>query len=119
MKVGKQKIIFSNVFLVPDGEEAEFEYALSETDLLKCRLKFIQQEVVPGEEKKALIKSDLIEGEFVIQFINFHSSLGHSLNAPITFGISDIGEAISFNAAVYKFQTLHKIEMQVMLGDKK
>jgi hypothetical protein len=118
MKIGNRVVLLTETLFVPDGETVEITQNIAEGDDLNIRLRFSIDEAVsevPGEERKPIIKYELLDGWFEFSFENFTSSLGHSTNKPTEFALTNRREPISYMAAIYRQKASTKIDFQVMV----
>lgn len=119
VKVGNKRIVFSNSFFIPEGDDAFFSCEISETDIMTCKIKFIYEDDTEGQKNIARVQGDFDNEIFTLTFFNFTSATGTSISKPFIFAASDEGEDISLMARVIKLKNMMNVSIQVMLGNIK
>lgn len=117
MKIGNRIILISETMFVQDGETLEIEREICSGDTLRLRISFPQDVEYEGG-KNPVILYEFIADWFEFKFANFTTQFGSTTNHPTIFALTHKQEPISYMAAVYKFKSSTKIELQVMVEFK-
>jgi len=125
MQIGGRKIIHAGVYHVLDGESMEFDCRLPDDDVLHIRFLFTDEPSASLETSEIISRVSLgyelaEDGRkinvAILDFKNFNGPLGQGLRSPLILAVAEGGQLITFLGTVYKFETLRKIEFQVMYG---
>lgn len=110
IKVGNKEVIFSSMFLIPEGEKAEFDLNYNNT-ILKVIISFDDSGDVQEIEVNPLENGDVVE----LIFKKWSKSLGAALKEHVELGRNAKGVVLKFIASNTRVGNINQMNIQFVV----
>ncbi|MBQ4798104.1 hypothetical protein J8L73_02940 [Pseudoalteromonas sp. MMG006] len=109
-KIGNRKLVYSQNFIVPEGERVDIT-----SNLEGWNLRIVIAFDPKGSEQGVTIKP--IDDYALITFIKWDNSLGTCTSKPLELGTHHKGNKLFFSATNYCISGTNKLTFQLLMGD--
>lgn len=114
IRIGDKELVYSSSLIIPEGEEAWLSFKLDDWEI-NFKIIFVTSPDKTGPQE---VKLEAIQDTVHLSLINWNNSLGTAITKPTRIGETNDGRLLSFMANHWRIGTVHRLDLQFLLGGR-